>query len=65
MITSTKNQQVKYLQQLQKKSKVRYQEKKFIVEGLKMVMEAPKEWIDQIYVSEDFLKKPMIQARIM
>ena len=39
MITSTSNAQVKRLLQLQKKSKVRNEEKVFIVEGLRMFSE--------------------------
>lgn len=57
MITSTANQQVKHLIQLQKKGKLRKEEGVFVVEGGKMFREAPLEWIENTYVSEDFLKK--------
>ncbi len=57
MITSTANQQVKHLIQLQKKGKLRKEEGVFVVEGAKMFQEAPREWIEKIYVSEEFLKK--------
>lgn len=56
MITSTSNQQMKHIIQLQKKSKTRYEQRVFVVEGPKMAFEAPKEWIEKIYVSEGFLQ---------
>ena len=55
MITSTSNQQVKNLIQLQKKGKARREQKCFIVEGIRMFAEIPAAWIQQIYVSESFL----------
>ena len=57
MITSTSNQQVKNLLQLQKKSKVRKEQGVFVVEGVKMFREAPADWIVKTYVSQEFLKK--------
>ena len=54
MITSTSNNQVKYLVQLQNKSKIRKENKEFVVEGIKIVEEAPKDRIVKIYVSENF-----------
>jgi len=54
MITSTSNSQVKYLVQLQNKSKIRKENKEFVVEGIKMVEEAPNDRIVKIYVSENF-----------
>ena len=41
MITSTSSNQVKHVIQLQKKAKVRKEYKEFVVEGSKMVAEAP------------------------
>ncbi len=55
MITSTSNQQVKNLLQLQKKGKARREQKCFVVEGIRMFAEIPDSWIQQIYVSESFL----------
>lgn len=55
MITSTGNQQIKNIMQLQKKSKTRWQQRVFVVEGPKMVFEAPREWVRKLYVSEAFL----------
>lgn len=55
MITSVANQQIKHISQLNKKSKTRYQQRVFVVEGIKMCMEAPQEDIVKMYVSESFL----------
>lgn len=54
MITSTGNSQVKYLVQLQNKSKTRRENREFVVEGYKMVEEAPKERVVKVYASESF-----------
>ena len=43
MITSTSNQRVKELSQIQKKSKIRSREGIFIAEGIRMVRETPHE----------------------
>lgn len=56
MITSTSNQQVKNLIQLQKKGKARREQGLFIVEGIRMFSEIPEAWITQVYVSESFLQ---------
>lgn len=57
MITSTSNQKVKELLQLKKKAKVRNQEGVFLAEGSRMVLEAPKDRIRQLYLSESYDKK--------
>ena len=57
MITSTSNPQVKRLLQLQKKSKARNEEGVFVVEGLRMFVEVPKERVEKVYVSETFYNK--------
>lgn len=54
MITSTSSSQVKHIVNLQKKSKLRKEEKQFVVEGIKMVSEAPKDRLVKVYVSETF-----------
>lgn len=54
MITSTSNAQVKNLVQLRKKSKVRRKQQIFVVEGIRMFLEAPANKIEQIYVSASF-----------
>lgn len=56
MITSTSNPRVKNLIQLQKKGKARRDQQVFVVEGIKMVLEAPKERLKEIYMSESFAK---------
>ena len=58
MITSTSNQQMKNLVQLMKKSKERKKQGVFVVEGPKMFLEAPKDWVQSVYVSESFEKAP-------
>lgn len=57
MITSTANARVKELLQLQKKSKARTKENVFIVEGLRMFQEVPKERLKQVYFSESFYQR--------
>lgn len=52
MITSTSSSQVKHIVNLQKKSKLRKEEKQFVVEGIKMVSEAPRDRLVKVYVSE-------------
>lgn len=56
MISSTKNEQVKTVIELKKKAKVRNEAKLFVVEGVRMVSELPKERTEKLYVSESFLK---------
>lgn len=57
MITSTSNQQIKEIVQLQKKSKARNQAGVFVVEGIRMVQETPPERLKKLYVTESFYKK--------
>ena len=57
MITSTANPQVKNLQQLMKKSSVRNAQDVFLVEGMKMFLEAPRERIQKIYVSKSLYEE--------
>ena len=62
MITSTSNPQVKRLLQLQKKSKARNEEKVFLVEGLRMFSEVPKERVEKVYISESlYNRKKLVQ----
>lgn len=56
-ITSTSNTQVKQLLALQKKAKERNAQDVFIVEGIKMYQEVPKERLVHTYVSESFYEK--------
>lgn len=57
MITSTANPQVKNLILLKKKAKARKEQGVFVVEGKKMLNEAPREWVQKVYVSESCLLK--------
>ena len=57
MITSTENKQVKNIIQLNTKSKARKKQGVFVVEGIKMFLEAPKDRVEGVYVSESFWKE--------
>lgn len=57
MITSVANQKIKRIVQLNKKSSERKKENVFIVEGMKMFMEAPEELLEEIYLSESLAKE--------
>lgn len=54
MITSTSNQQMKNMSLLMKKAKARNEQGIFVVEGRKMFQEVPKQWLQQVFVSESF-----------
>ncbi len=55
MITSTENKQVKNIIQLNTKAKARKKQGVFVVEGIKMFLEAPKDQVEAVFVSETFL----------
>jgi len=57
MITSTSNPQVKNLQQLAKKAKARNEQDVFLVEGMKMFQEAPREKIKKVYISKSLFEE--------
>lgn len=57
MITSSSNSKLKNIVQLNKKSKVRREQGLYVVEGYKMYQEAPKQQIDQIYLSAHFAQE--------
>lgn len=57
MITSISNTKIKNLCKLVQRAKVRREQDVFIVEGIKMAKEAPKRLVQDIYVSETFIKK--------
>lgn len=63
MITSSANQQVKQVIQLNKKAKLRNAQDVFVVEGLKMFWEAPKERIEKAYFSESCFAKMKEQGQ--
>ena len=54
MITSTSNQKIKNLSKLVKTAKERKKQDVFVVEGIRMFTEIPKDRIEKIYVSESF-----------
>lgn len=54
MITSTENKQIKQIVQLNAKARARKKTGLFVVEGSKMFYEAPKDYIEHVYVSETF-----------
>lgn len=56
MITSTANAQVKNVITLLKKSGERKRRGLFVIEGIRMFTEIPKDRIDKIYVSEGFYR---------
>ena len=58
MITSLSNQQVKNVVKLRTKGKERRQQRRFVAEGIRMVLETPKEHLQQIYLSQEFLEHP-------
>ena len=57
MITSTSNQKVKEIVQLQKKGRLRNEQGVFIVEGIRMVREIPPAQMVQMYVTEEFYRE--------
>lgn len=54
MISSTKNEQVKEVIELKKKSKARDGQGLFVVEGVRMFSELPEDRVERIFVSESF-----------
>lgn len=60
MITSASNQQIKHIVQLQKKAKLRSELGQFVIEGIKMYGEIPKDCIVSTYVSETFYSEKML-----
>ena len=57
MITSASNMQMKNLVRLQKKGRARREQDVFVVEGMKMYREAPREFIEKVYISKSFSEK--------
>ena len=54
MITSTSNARIKRLVNLKKKRKLRDEEGVFLVEGIRMFREVPKDRLVEVYASEEF-----------
>lgn len=57
MITSASNGRIKEIVNLIQKAKVRREKKVFIIEGIRLFSEVPRELIEEIYVSDTFLEK--------
>lgn len=57
MISSTSNQQIKAIVQLNKKAKARRELRAFVIEGTKMFAETPSALLRKVYVTEHFLEK--------
>ena len=64
MITSISNSQVKLVIQLNQKARERKATGLFVAEGKKMFLEAPLEWIRQVYVSEAMAEDAMVMEHI-
>lgn len=62
MITGSSNQQIKNIAALTKRAKERKNQGLFVVEGRKMFEEAPREWVECVYVAESFLAEPGAEA---
>lgn len=56
MITSNQNNKIKRVYALINKTKARKKEGKFVVEGKKILEETPQERIEEVFVTEDFVK---------
>lgn len=57
MITSTSNPRVRQLVIWQEKAKKRREDNVFLAEGIKMLREAPKDWIKEVYLTEEVLQR--------
>lgn len=57
MITSTSNSQIKNIIKLQKSSKARREQQLFVVEGIRMFKEIPKDLFRKAYSTENFFDK--------
>lgn len=64
MINSTANKQIKNLIQLQTKAKARREQQLYVVEGIRMYREIPRECLVKTYVSESFYNKEENRAQL-
>lgn len=64
MITSTQNLQVKQVMRLLEKAKVRREHRLFVAEGRKMLLEAPDQLVQTVYVSEACLGDEALMKRV-
>ena len=56
-IDSSKSGQIKHVAALQKKPRYRREQSCFVVEGIRMVLEAPEERLEAVYASDSFLQQ--------
>jgi TrmH family RNA methyltransferase len=63
MITSTSNNKIKNVVQLNSSSKARREQNAFVTEGVKMFMEAPLQCIKEVYISESLHDKINMAVR--
>lgn len=56
MITTTQNKQIKQIIKLKKSARERKKQELFLVEGIRMFTEIPKEYLYKTYASEDFYR---------
>lgn len=57
IITSTSNSKIKYISTLLKKSSARRKDNVYVVEGLRMVLDAPIDSVECVVVSEELVEK--------
>ncbi|MBQ1604149.1 MAG: 23S rRNA (guanosine(2251)-2'-O)-methyltransferase RlmB, partial [Lachnospiraceae bacterium] len=57
IITSTSNQGIKNVKAMLAKAKARRQQQAFVVEGPRMVLETPEEFLREVYISQSYIEK--------
>ena len=58
-ITSATNPRIKRLTALRKKAKSRREEQAFIIEGERLYRDTPREFLKEIYMTEEFLEQKL------
>lgn len=58
------NSKIKEIKNLQSKSKARREAGLFIIEGVKLFLEAPAERIEEVYITEDILGKANVSEKL-
>ena len=58
-ITSATNPRIKRLATLRKKAKSRREEQAFIIEGVRLYKDTPREFLKEIYMTEEFLEQKL------
>lgn len=59
IITSTSNQGIKNVKTLLAKARARRQQQVFVVEGPRMVLETPEEYLREVYISQSYIEKSL------